>query len=127
MDRSGAEQITADRVSLEQSGAKTIEAKSAQLERSGVLNLSSEHAVLHDSSAISVSAREARIVKSKILFFRSDTTQVEGELKPLIHIGQACDNVKPVFDGQGAIRFGTALGLVLLIGGRILRRLASGR
>jgi hypothetical protein len=127
MDRSGAEQITADRVSLQQSGAKSIQTKSAQLERSGVLALASDHSVLHNSSAIAVKTSEARIVKSRILFFRSDTTRVEGELKSLIHIGQACDGVKPVFDGQGALRFGAALGFVLIVFGRLMRQVAGGR
>jgi hypothetical protein len=127
MDRSGAEQITADRVTLQQSGAKSIQTKSAQLERSGVLSLASDHTVLHNSSAIAVKANEARIVKGRILFFRSDTTQVEGELKSLIHIGQACDGVKPMFDGQSALRFGAALGFVLLVFGRLMRKVAGGR
>lgn len=125
MDRSGAEQITADRVSLQQSGAKSIQTKSAQLDRSGVLRLSSDNTVLHDSSAISVKTREARVIKGRILVFSSETTRVEGELKPLIHIGQACEGVKPVLDGQGALKLGAALGFVLLVFGRLLRQVTG--
>jgi hypothetical protein len=127
MDRSGAEQITSERVSLERSGAKSITTKSAQLERSGVLNLTSDNTVLHNSTATVVTTREARIVKSNILFFRADNAKVEGELKTLVHVGQACDNVKPVFDTQGALRFGAALGAMLLLGGRLLRLITGGR
>lgn len=121
LDRSGAEQITAERVTLNRSGAKTIEAKSVQLERSGVLNLTTDSVVLHNSSATAVTTKDARVVKSNIAIFRSERTTVEGELRSLVHIGHACDNVKPVFDAQGAARFGAAFALTLLIGRRILR------
>ena len=83
--------------------------------------------VLQGSSATIVNAKEARIVKSKILFFRSDSTTIEGKVSTLIHVGQACDNIKPVFDGQGALRLGAGLGIVLLIGGRLLRLLTGRR
>ncbi len=127
MEQSGAEQITADRVTMDHSGAKSIVTKSAQLDRSGALSLQSDHTVLQKSSAMAIVAKEARIVRSKVLFFRSDNTTVEGELKTLVHVGNACDNVKPVFSGADAARFGAALGLVLLIGGRLLRRLTGSR
>lgn len=125
MDRSGAEHITAERVTLNRAGAKSIEAKSAQLDRSGVLNLKSDHTVLQASSAIAINTRESRLVKSKILFYRSDSTVVEGELKTLVHVGEACGDVKPMLDGAGALKFGAAFAAVLLIGGRLLRRLAG--
>ena len=127
MEQSGAEQITADRVSMDRSGAKSIATKSAQLDRSGVLSLNSDHTVLQKSSAMAINAKDARIVRSNVLVFRSGSTTVEGELRTLIHIGNACDNVKPVFGGADAARFGAALGLVLLIGGRLLRRLTGRR
>lgn len=127
LDRSGAEKITADRVSLERSGAKAITAKSVQLDRSGVLSLTSDNSVLHRSSATAVNAREARIVRSNVAILRADSVRVEGELRTLVHIGQACDNVKPVFDAQGALRFGAALGAMLVVGGRLLRLLLGRR
>lgn len=125
MDRSGAEHVTAERVRLERSGAKAIQAKSAQLERSGTLNLSAEHVVLHGSSAANVSAKDVRIVKSNVGILRADSAAVEGRLRALVHVGPACDNAKPVFDGPGALRFGAALGVVLLIGGRLLRAITG--
>lgn len=127
MDRSGAEQITADRVTMDRSGARTMDAKSVQMDRSGVLALQSEHTVLHDSAAVALSATEARVVKSKVLFFRAETATVEGTLRPLIHIGQAEGDAKPLLDGQGALRFGAAFGLALIIGGRIVRLLLGGK
>lgn len=128
LDRSGAEQITAERVTLERSGAKSITTKSSQLEQSGVLDLDAESVVLHKSNATNVRTKEARVVRSNILLFRSEHTTVEGKLRPLVHIGNACDNAKPIFNGSSAIRFGATLGAVLLIGGRIMRALfGSGR
>lgn len=125
MDRSGAEQITAERVHMDRSGAKTLTAKSAQLDRSGVVSLTADHVVLQGSSATRISAKEARIVKSNVGILRAETTKVDGNLRTLVHIGPACDNVKPVFDGAGAVRFGATFAAVLLIGGRLLRRLAG--
>jgi hypothetical protein len=127
MEQSGAEQITADRVTMDRSGAKSLNAKSAQLDRSGALSLKSDHVVLQRSSAIAVMAKEARVVRSKIFLFRSNTTTVEGELRAVVHIGSACDNVKPLLSGMDAARFGVAFGATVLIGGRLIRRLAGGR
>jgi hypothetical protein len=125
MDRSGAEQITADRVRLDRSGAKSITTKSAHLERSGVLNLTADHVVLQGSSATNVSANEARIVKSTIAILRSGSTTVEGRLRTFILIGPAGEHVVPVFDGPSAMRFAATLGVVLLLGGRLLRWLGG--
>lgn len=125
MDRSGAEQITAERVRLERSGAKAIDAKSVQMDRSGVLLLNAEHVVLQGSSATNVTAKDARIVKSTVGILRAESATIEGRLRALVHIGPACDNATPVFDGVGALRFGAAAGAVLLIGGRLLRRIAG--
>lgn len=125
MDRSGAEQITAERVRMDRSGAKSLTAKSAQLDRSGVLNLSADHVVLQGSSATRISANEMRIVKSNVGILRSSATTVEGTVRALVYAGPADDRVKPVFDAAGAARFGAALAAVLLIGGRLLRRIAG--
>jgi hypothetical protein len=122
LERSGAEQITADRVSLDRSGARSITTKSAQLDRSGVKSLHADNTVLQRSSAGTIQTKEARVVKSRVLILNSDKTTVEGALKTLIHIGPACDNVKPVFSGGDAVRFGAAFAAALLIGGRFMRR-----
>jgi predicted deacylase len=127
MDRSGAERITADRVTMERSGARTMDAKSVQMDRSGVLALQSDHTVLHDSAAVALSATEARVVKSKVVFFRAEKATVEGSLRPLIHIGRADGDVRPLLDSRGALRFGAAFGLALVIGGRIVRLLFGGK
>ena len=123
MDRSGAEKIIAERVTMDHSGVRTMEANSVQMDRSGVLRLQSEHTVLHDSAAVAISATEARVVKGRVVFFRAEQATVEGSLRPLIHIGQADGNSKPLLDAQGALRFGAAFGLALVIGGRIVRLL----
>ena len=123
MERSGAESITAERVTMNQSGARTLNARSAQLDNSGAASLHAESVVLHGSSALRVAATQARIVKSRILVLRSEQTTVEGELKPFILIGPACDHVRPVFDGAGALRAGAGFAAVLVVATKVLGRL----
>lgn len=127
MDRSGAEAITAERVTMDRSGAKSLEARSAQLTNSGVVVLKSERAVLQGGSAVIVSAAEARLVKSAAVAVVAGKTTVEGELKALLHVGSSDGCLRPVFDGKGAVGFGAAFGLVVLLLGRLLRQLGSGR
>src|SRR5262245_45425273 len=115
MDRSGAETVTAERVTMERSGAKTLEARSAQLVNSGVAILKSEQAVLQGGSAVLVSATEARLVKSRAVVVVADRLTGEGELKALLHVGSSDGCIRPVFDGGGALRFGAAFGLVVLL------------
>jgi hypothetical protein len=122
LDRSGAERITAERVALDQSGARTIEARSAQLDRSGAVLLTAERAALNGSSAVVLRAGEVRVVRSKAVVLWAGKTTVEGEVRTLVHVGEACAGVRPVFDGRGALRFGAALGGVLLVGGKVLGR-----
>jgi hypothetical protein len=127
MDRSGAETITAQRVTMERSGAKTLEARSAQLVNSGVAFLKSEQAVMQGGSAVLVSASEARLVKSRAVVVVADRLTGEGELKALLHVGSSDGCIRPVLDGSGALRFGAAFGLVVLVFGRLVRRFVGGR
>jgi hypothetical protein len=87
MERSGADHVTAERVTMDRSGAKNLEARSAQLDRSGVLRLKADHAVVHQGSIGIASAKEARIVRSKVLVLRSDTTHMEPGARVLLQIG----------------------------------------
>jgi len=87
MDRSGAEQITAERVVMTQSGVMQMEARSAQLERSGVVNLKSEHVVLQGGTAFSVAADDARLVKSRAIAVVSGQTYLEGDARALLVVG----------------------------------------
>ncbi len=127
MDRSGAESITAERVTMDHSGAKSLEARSAQLTNSGVVLLKSERAVMQNGSAVFVSAGEARLVKSSALAVFAGNLTTEGDLKTLLHVGPSEGCVRPVLDGKGAVGFGAAFGLVVLVLGRLIKRLADGR
>ena len=125
MDRSGAESITAERVTMDHSGAKSLEAKSAQLTNSGAAFLKAERAVIQNGSAFVVSANEARLVKSSAVALFAGNVTAEGDLKTLLHVGPSEGCVKPVFDGKGAIGLGAAFGLVVLVLGRLIRRMTG--
>lgn len=126
LDRSGAEKIEAERVTLDRSGARDIQARSAQLDRSGVALLKSERTVLQQSSAVAVMTSEARLVRTKAVAVVSGNTAVEGNLRTLVHVGPVSGGtVRTLVDPAGAIGFGAALGLVLLLFGRLFRRLAG--
>jgi hypothetical protein len=125
MDRSGAEAISAQRVIMDRSGAKSLNARSAQLTNSGVVFLKSERAVLQGGSAVVVSAAEARLVKSTAVAVVAGRAVVEGEVKALVHVGASDGCLRPVFDGKGAVGFGAAFGLVVLVLGRLLRQLGG--
>ena len=127
MDRSGAESITAERVTMDHSGAKSLDARSAQLTNSGVVFLKSERAVIQNGSAVIVSAGEARFVKSSALAVFAGNVSAEGDLKTLLHVGPSEGCVRPVLDGKGAVGLGAAFGLVVLVLGRLIRRLDGGR
>jgi hypothetical protein len=127
MDRSGAETVTAQRVTMERSGAKTLDARSAQLVNSGVAILKSERAVMQGGSAVLVSTAEARLVNSRAVVVVADRLTGEGELKALLHIGSSDGCIRPVLDGRGALGFGAAFGLVMLVFGGLVRRFVGGR
>jgi hypothetical protein len=114
LERSGAEQVTAERVTLDRSGAKSIDAKSAQLDRSGVVALGSEQAVLLNSSAVQVVAEEARLSKSKALFVQADRVTLEGS-RVVVLAGAAEGDVQTVFTRETAAVFGAALGFVFAL------------
>jgi hypothetical protein len=125
MDRSGAESITAERVTMDHSGAKSLEAKSAQLTNSGAAFLKAERAVIQNGSAVFVSANEARLVKSSAVAVFAGNLTAEGDLKTLLHVGPSEGCIRPVFDAKSAVGLGAGFGLVVLVLGRLLRRLTS--
>jgi hypothetical protein len=110
---------------MDRSGAKSLAARSAHLTNSGVLVLKSDHAVLQGGSAVVVSAAEARLVKSRAVAVVADRLTAEGELRTLLHIGASDNCIRPVFDGRSAAGFGAAFGIVVLILGRLVRRLGG--
>jgi hypothetical protein len=122
MDRSGAEQVTAERVVMTNSGARTIEARSAQVDRSGILAVRSDKAVFSNSTAIAIATEEARIVRSRVFALKADRATIESGAKIAIYAGPADENVRPLADVRGAAAFGAGLGAVLLMLGSLLRR-----
>ncbi|MCA9861811.1 MAG: hypothetical protein KC442_20040 [Thermomicrobiales bacterium] len=126
MERAGAEQITTERLVMNNSGARMIDAKSAQIDRSGILAAKSEKAVFHDSTVVAVSVDEARIVRGNVLLLRAEAVKVEGDAKIGVLAGPACEAVRPLVSVQGAAAFGAVCGLVAWLLGAIIRRAARG-
>ena len=127
MERSGAEQVTAERVVMTNSGARTIDARSAQVDRSGVLAVRSEKAVFYNSTAVAVATDEARIVRGRVLLLKADRATIEGDAKIAVVAGSVGDRVQPLLDARGAAAFGAGLGATLLLFGAVLRRLFRSR
>ena len=125
MDRSGAEQVTAERVVMTKSGARTVEARSAQLDDSGAMTIQAEQVVLQSSSAMAVIAEEARIVNSKVGLVSAGTATFEPGARVFLFAGTTESEVRPVMDVAAATAFGAGLGFVLLIIGRLVRRMTS--
>ena len=123
MERSGAEQVTAQRAIITNSGARTIDARSAQVDRSGILALNSEKAVFYNSSAVAVAAGEARIVRGMVIALKADNATIDGGAKIGIYAGPATDSVRPLLDSRGAAAFGAGFGAVLLVLDTLVRRL----
>ena len=123
VSRSSVDTITADRATIEQSSVKNLKADSAQFDRSSVFKMQAENAVISQSAATFVRADEVRLVKSNALFVRSGETTVEGDLKTIVHLGNATGNVHMMFDKQGALRFGAGLGASLVGLSVLVRRL----
>lgn len=124
MDRSGADTITAERVQLDHSGATRLHTRSAQLDHSGTVFLNASQAVLQESSALFLKSDTSRLVKSNVLVMVSRQTAAEGPVRAFLHIGRG-DTIKPVFDAYSGAAAGGALALMLLVAGRLLRRLSG--
>ena len=123
MERSGAENIKAERLTMSYSGANRIDARSAQLDSSGVVSLQADHAVLHDSAAFSVTARDVRLVKGRTVLLRADSATIDEGARVLIYAGPSSATMRPVLDAAGAAAAGAGMGLVVLLFGAVMRRL----
>jgi len=119
MERSGAESVTAERVSISNSGTRTVEARSAQVDRSGVLALTGQHVVLQDSSAVSVTADEVRLVRGFALFVRAGTVSFDADSRAVVMDGEGS---RPLMNAAGAAACGAALALALALLGRLFGR-----
>jgi hypothetical protein len=102
---------------------KQLETSSAQLDKSSVFQMKAENTVISHSAATFVRANDARLVNSNAIFVSSPNMSVEGDLKTVLHIGNATGNVHMIFDKDGALRFGVGLGAALVGLGVLARRL----
>jgi len=123
MRQSAADQVTSERATIHQSSVKQLETRSAQFDQSSVFRMKAENVVLTQSAATFVDADEARLVKCNAIVVRGGTNAVEGDLKTVIHIGEATGNVHTIFDRDGALRFGLGLGAALVALGTLVRKI----
>ena len=119
---SSVDQITAERATIGQSSVKQLDTRSAQFEQSSVFRMKAENVVLSQSAASFVEADEVRLVRCNAIVVRGGTNAVEGDLKTVIHIGQASGNVHAIFDRDSALRFGVGLGAALVGLGALVRK-----
>jgi len=123
LEKSSAESIRSERTTIEQSSVKELETGSAQFDRSSVFRMRADNAVISHSAATFVRADEARLVKCNAIFVNGAETTVEGDLKTVLHLGNATGNVHMIFDRDGALRFGLGLGTALVGLGVLARKL----
>jgi len=123
MSQAAARQITAERLSMTQASAKKIDARSAQLDHSSVFRLKAENAVLNRSAATFVDANEARLVNVNAFIVRGNTNAVEGDLKAVLHIGDASGNVHTILDKNSAMSLGAGFGAATVVLGFLARKL----
>ena len=122
MSQAAARQITTERISMTQASAKKIDARSAQLDHSSVFRLKAENAVLNRSPATFVDANEARLVNVNAFVVRGNTNAVEGDLKTVLHIGDASGNVHAILDKNSAMWLGAAFGAAIVVLGFLARK-----
>lgn len=121
--QSSVDQITTERATVGQTSIKQLDTRSGQFDQSSVFRMKAENVVLNQSAASFVDADEIRLVKCNAIVVRGDTNAVEGDLKTIIHIGEATGNVHTIFDREGALRFGMGLGAALVALGALVRKL----
>ena len=123
LSKSSADTITSERASFEDSSVRELETGSAQLDRSSVFRMNAENAVISHSSATFVRANELRLAHSNAIYVNGADTTVEGDLKTILHVGNATGNVHMIFDKDGALRFGMGVGAAIVALGVLARRL----
>ena len=125
MDHSTADTVTAQRATVKQSSIKKLDARSAHLDQSSVISLNAENAVFTQSAATIVKAKDVRLVRSNSLIVNGAVNSVEGDLKTVLHIGDATGNVHTIFDRDSALRVGVGFGAALVVLGWLVRKLGG--
>jgi hypothetical protein len=90
-----------------------------------VISLDAENAVFTQSAATIVNAKDVRLVRSNSVVVKGAVNSVEGDLKTVIHIGDATGNVHTIFDRDGALRFGIGVGAALVVLSWLVRKLGG--
>lgn len=141
LDHSGAEYIHAQKSFLTNSGARRVTSESSKLTNSGVLNLQSDSADFRNSSAINANVGQLTVNEGTIVFATAEnatftggarpavlqarTVEAQGDINAFAILGgelNASGNIHTTFSPAAAAAFGTALGAVLLLFGRVFRR-----
>lgn len=123
IEQSSAGTVSGERVTVAQSALKRLDAGSAQLSQSAALILKSADTALAESAAGVVTSDQITLVNSTVGIAQGPLTVANGTARILVHVGNAEGSVKPMLDGQGALRFGAGLGLSLVVFSRLLKRL----
>ena len=123
IEQSTAGTVSGERVTLSQSAAKRVDAGSAQLSQSATLILKSEDTALSDSAAGIITGGQTTLVNSTVGIAQGPLTVANGTARVLVQIGSTDGSVRPMFDGQGALRLGAGIGISLVVFSRFLRRL----
>jgi len=139
MDRSAAQSINAQRVTMSNSGAKAIDARSIRMDQSGSVYLNTERATFNKSSAVVAKAGELHMHESSLLMGAADSASIEsgakvgllvvrtieakGDVRAFALIGRdvtAGGNVSSVLDTASAAALGAGFAIVLLFARRLL-------
>jgi hypothetical protein len=123
IEQSTAGTVSGERVTVSQSALKRLDAGSAQLSQSAALVVKSADTALAESAAGVVSGGQITVVNSTVGVAQGPLTVANGTARILVQIGAAEGSVKPVLDGQSALRLGAGFGLSLVVFSRLLRRL----
>ena len=122
MEKSGAETVEADRVTMTRSGAKSVVAKSVQADDSGILTLRADTAALLQSSAVAVVATTARLSRSRVAFLKADRVELDPASRVLVQLGPVAGGGRPVLGPTGAAALGAAFAAVLTVLGAAVRK-----
>lgn len=123
LEQSTAGAVTGEQVTVSQSAVKRIDAGSAQLSQSAAFILKSADTALSESAAGIITGGQTTVVNSTVGIAQGPLTVANGNARIFVQIGGGEASVKPMLDGQGALRLGAGLGLSLVVFSRLLRRL----
>jgi len=112
MDRSAAESINAQRMTMSNSGAKAIEARSIKLDQSGSVFLNAERATFNNSSAVVAKAGDLRLNESSLLLAAADSASIESGAK----VGLL---VVRTIEAKGDVRAFALIGRDVTVGGNV--------